>query len=66
MDLLKRYQTNRNLRRMLIEDQYQRKRERVKRNLTRNLGKVIEEEDRLVCYVDKNKIEKDKYSCTMI
>ena len=34
-------------------------REKVKNYLTNNLGKVVEEEDKLVCYVEVNKIKKD-------
>lgn len=37
----------------------------LKRYFTGNLGKVIEEEDRLVCYVKKRKCKKDKYSYTI-
>ena len=40
-------------------------REYVKRKLTNNLGKVVEEEDRLVCYVNKNKCEKSIFTYTI-
>ena len=33
--------------------------------LVGNLGKVVEEEDKLICYVDKNKIKEEKYSYTI-
>ena len=29
--------------------------------LVGNLGKVVEEEDKLICYVDKNKIKEENY-----
>lgn len=37
----------------------------IKRKLTRNLGKVVEEEDKLICYVDKKKIKKTRYESTV-
>lgn len=39
---------------------YDLKRYIVMKHLTRNLGEVIEEEDRIVCYVNKNKFKKEK------
>ena len=39
-------------------------REQVKKQLTRNLGKVIEEDDRLICYVNKHKCEKNIFTNT--
>lgn len=33
--------------------------------LVGNLGKVVEEEDKLICYVDKNKIKEEKYNYTI-
>ena len=35
----------------------------VKRKITRNLGKVVETEEKLICYVKKRKCPKDKYRC---
>lgn len=33
-----------------------------KKILTNNLGKVVEDEEKLICYVDKRKVKKEKYS----
>lgn len=41
-------------------------REYAKGYLTGNLGKVVEEEDKLICYVNKNKIKKDYFGYTII
>jgi len=37
----------------------------VKKYLTNNLGKVVEDNDKITCYVKKNKIEKKKYRYTI-
>lgn len=37
----------------------------LKKYFTGNLGKVIEEDDRLVCYVKKSKCKLNKYDCTI-
>ena len=36
-----------------------------KRKLTNNLGRVVEDGDRLVCYINKNKCEKDMFTYTI-
>lgn len=48
----------------LKESIYKLAREYVKKQLTRNLGKVIEEDDRLICYVNKHKCEKNIFTNT--
>lgn len=35
------------------------------KTITNNLGKVVEEEDKIICYVDKKKCKKDKYHYTI-
>ncbi len=37
----------------------------LKKQLTGNLGKVVEEKNKLICYVKKGKIKKDKYKCVI-
>ena len=40
-------------------------RENIKKEITGNLGPVIEEDDRLICYIDKKKCKKRNYSYTI-
>lgn len=44
---------------------YKIKRNYFKRKLIGNLGKIIETEDKIICYVNKNKCKKDKYDYTI-
>ena len=39
---------------------YDMKRENTKRKLTSNLGRVVEEEDKLICYVNKRNLKKEQ------
>ena len=47
----------------MTEKRWEQKRNKVKKILTRNLGKVIEEEDKLICYVEKSKLKMTRYIC---
>ena len=38
----------------------------IKKYLVGNLGKIVEEDDKLICYVKKNKIKKEKYEYSII
>lgn len=38
----------------------------IKKYLVGNLGKVVEEDDKLICYVKKNKIKKEKYEYSIM
>lgn len=38
----------------------------IKNYLVGNLGKVVEEDDKLICYVKKNKIKKEKYEYSIM
>lgn len=40
-------------------------REHIKKQITGNLGKVIEEEEKLICYVNKRKCKNSKYHCAI-
>lgn len=53
------------MRKILKKFLYKMTRPFVKRYLTGNLGKIVESDDKIICYVNKRKIKKRMYECTL-